>query len=107
MRYLATCGFALLIVLMITPGLAAHAILRDSDPQAGAMLQRSPATLVLSFTEEPEPSFSTVHILDAAGHKLPQGPLQVEPDQRSTLRVGLADLPTGVYTVTWRVISKL
>ena len=84
----------------------AHALLRDSDPAAGASLDKAPSRVVLGFTERPEVGLSSIQVLDTGGRRVEQGqsaPVQGEPLE---LAVGLGDLADGTYTVSWRVVSK-
>jgi copper transport protein len=84
----------------------AHALLRDSDPAAGASLDKAPSRVVLTFTERPEAGLSSIQVLDTSGRRVEQGqsaPVQGEPLE---LAVGLGDLADGTYTVSWRVVSR-
>lgn len=94
-------------VLAFVHGAGAHALLRQSDPASGASLERAPQTVTLVFTEEPEPKLSSVKVVDASGRQVSQGPAQVVPGQPRQLRVPLGSLSTGVYTVTWRTVSRV
>jgi len=97
---------AVLWLLAAAGPAGAHALLRDSDPAAGASLERAPRRVVLSFTERPEPGLSTIQVLDTGGQAVQQGAavaVQGEPQQ---LAVGLGDLPDGTYTVSWRAVSR-
>lgn len=98
---------AFVAVLVVAPAAGAHALLRASTPATGAVLQQSPAAVTLTFTEEPEPTLSTVHVLDSAGAVVDRGGAQVVPGNPLQLRVPLGPLPTGVYTVTWRTVSRV
>jgi copper transport protein len=85
----------------------AHASLASSDPASGAMLDSAPATVTLKFTEPPDPRLSIVHVLDVNGTPVESGPAEAVPGPDDQLRIGLpADLPDGVYTVSWRVVSE-
>src|SRR4029450_13507566 len=53
---------------------AAPALLRDSDPAAGASLDQAPRRVVLSFTERPEVGLSSIQVLDTGGQRGGQGP---------------------------------
>src|SRR5215470_16423242 len=86
----------------------AHALLERSSPAAGASLPRAPQAMLLYFTEAPEPSLSTVLLLDSSGQTVPRvGKPAVVPGNAGELRVGLPRLPDGVYTVNWRTVSKV
>ena len=65
----------------------------------------APAELKLWFTEEIEAAFSTVKVLDAQGRRVDKADARVDLADRSLLRVSLATLGPGVYTVEWRVVS--
>ncbi|HEV3495755.1 MAG TPA: copper resistance CopC family protein, partial [Actinomycetes bacterium] len=83
----------------------AHALLRESDPAAGASLDQAPSRVVLTFTERPERGLSSIQVLDTGGKPVQRGeaaPVEGEPLQFS---VGLGDLADGTYTVSWRVVS--
>jgi copper transport protein len=97
---------AVLWLLAAAGPAGAHALLRESDPAAGASLERAPRRVVLSFTERPEPGLSSIQVLDTGGQAVQQGAavaVQGEPQQ---LAVGLGDLPDGTYTVSWRAVSR-
>jgi len=95
------------VVVAYTPVARAHALLERSVPAGGAVLQRAPADVTLTFTEVPEPSLSSVHVLDSAGREVDRGGAQSIPGQPLELRVPLGPLSNGVYTVTWRTVSRV
>jgi copper transport protein len=87
---------------------SAHALLERSFPAAGASLPRAPHTMLLYFTEAPEPSLSTVSLLNSSGQAV-SGVSKPTPAPGNTkeLRVALPRLADGVYTVSWRTVSKV
>jgi copper transport protein len=86
----------------------AHALLERSYPAAGTSLPRAPHVMLLYFTEAPEPSLSTVSLLDSSGQAVPGvGKPTVAPGNARELRVRLPRLADGVYTVNWRTVSKV
>jgi copper transport protein len=88
-------------------GAGAHALLSSSTPEDGAELTESPSAVVLSFTEEPEPTLAEVRVVDAAGAEVSTAPAAPAPARPKQLRVPVGDLADGVYTVTWRVVSRV
>jgi methionine-rich copper-binding protein CopC len=84
----------------------AHALFAHSEPRVGATVQAAPAELKLWFTEQIEPAFSTVEVLDAAGKRVDKGDAHVDAQDRRLLRVSLGTLAAGSYTVVWRVVSE-
>jgi copper transport protein len=86
----------------------AHALLERSSPAAGASLPRAPHLLLLFFTEAPDPSLSTVSLLNSAGRTVRgTGKPAAAPGDAQELRVTLPRLTRGVYTVNWRTVSKV
>ena len=87
----------------------AHASLVSSVPSAGSSLRQSPATIVMTFGENPDPRLTLVRILDSNGRTVP-GVSSVEAvpgrplELQSRLSGGLAK---GVYTINWRSVSAV
>ena len=103
-RLFAALGIASVIVVGGAGTASAHALLASSDPANGAVLPNAPTSVRMTFTEGPDPRLSTVLVLDAGGTKLAVGPPTLQPPR--TLSVSMpADMPDGVYTVSWRVVS--
>ncbi len=95
-------------LLAATPA-QAHALLKSSVPANGSTVQQAPKTIQLFFTEPPEPALSVVGILDSSGHAVggvgrPQAPPGGSNELVVPVRPG--SLSNGVYTVTWRTVSK-
>lgn len=101
---LATAPLAL--VLVAGPA-AGHAILLSADPADGTVHERGPGEIVLRFTEVPDPELSEIRVIDAEGQAYHRGEAESLPDDPASLRVEVADLPDGVYTVTWRAFSTV
>jgi copper transport protein len=102
---LLVLGAGLLIVVAGQPA-AAHALLRRSEPASGALLQTAPENVVITFTEPPDPTLSLIHVLNESGTDVEQGKAEPVPGTPLELEVALPSLPDGVYTVTWRTVSK-
>ena len=97
---------AIVWLLLTGPSAGAHAVLRGSDPAAGASIARAPAAVTLRFTEAPDPALSVVRVLDTAGRVVSSGAAGGAGDSLA-LRVPLAAPGPGTYTVTWRTVSKV
>jgi copper resistance protein C len=82
----------------------AHARLVKSAPAADAVLSRSPTAISLWFNEKPELEFSTIRVLDSAGHVVAQGKLAITPEPNG-LMLPVPALPAGNYRVRYRVLS--
>ncbi|HEY6710612.1 MAG TPA: copper resistance protein CopC [Actinomycetota bacterium] len=94
-------------LLATGPMAAAHGALRSSDPGDGSSLDRAPSAVTLRFTERPDPGLSTVRVLDSSGRVVAGGAARPVPGRPAELRVPMAGLPAGGYTVTWRIVSAV
>jgi len=62
---------------------------------------------VIRFTEPPDAQLSFVKVLNSAGRDVESGPSGSVPGQPAQLAVALQpSLPDGVYTITWRTVSR-
>src|SRR5262249_58623975 len=59
----------------------------------------------LWFNERLEPAYSQMSVWSAAGAQVDRGDARVDPDDARQLRVTLAPLARGAYTVRYRVLS--
>ncbi len=94
-------------VIALAPGADAHALISSSDPAAGAQLESAPAAVTIVFTETPEPSLSSIRVLDASGTSFERGRAVRVPGDQKALRIALKPLERGVYTVSWRALSRV
>jgi methionine-rich copper-binding protein CopC len=94
-------------LLATGPAAAAHGVLESSEPAGGSSLERAPAAVTLRFSERPDPGLSTVRVLDSGGRAVAGGPARPVAGRPLELRVPLAGLPAGGYTVTWRIVSAV
>ncbi|GAB2606014.1 hypothetical protein Aab01nite_00880 [Paractinoplanes abujensis] len=94
------------VVAVLSPSSPAwaHAQLLSSVPAAGAVLPASPGLVTLRFSEELNPSFTTVVVSDAAQRRVPAGqPVIAAATATVAVESPVAD---GAYTVAYRVVSK-
>jgi methionine-rich copper-binding protein CopC len=98
----------LLIVLsfMLAPftvtAVRAHAFLDHASPLVGSTVASEPAEVVLTFTQNLEPSFSTVQVTGPGGARVDQGRASVSGN---TMRVGIKSAGPGSYRVQWHALS--
>jgi copper resistance protein C len=92
------------IVLAFAGLAAAHSLLLESSPAAGATLPATPARLVLRFNNRIEKPLSRVRLLDSRGAIQT---LAVAPDgaPADSLTAGLPTLTPGRWRVEWQVLS--
>ena len=87
----------------------AHANLTSTVPASGSSVAQSPKTIVMAFSEKPDPKLSLVRVLDSSGHVVPGvSGVQPVPGKPLELQVTLSSpLGKGVYTVNWRSVSAV
>ncbi|MFC3394863.1 copper homeostasis periplasmic binding protein CopC [Brenneria rubrifaciens] len=89
--------------MVFSPALWAHAHLKSQTPVADSTVDAAPATLTLTFSENIEPAFSGVEIVDGARQSQAISKTSVA---RNQMNVTLANpLASGRYLVNWRVLS--
>jgi copper transport protein len=93
-------------LLLAAPAAGAHAVLRSSDPASGAPLSKPPQKVTLSFTEPPDLTLSSIHVLDSTGKAVESGKARAVPGNQLALEVPLGQLANGAYTVSWRTVSR-
>src|SRR5258708_19301702 len=104
MRFL--CAALLLPALLFAASAArAHAFIDHGRPVGGRTLGQPATTISLWFTQELEPAFSTVSIIDQGGQRVDSGDAQVDARDQTLLHASLKPLPPGTYKVIWRVVS--
>jgi hypothetical protein len=94
-----------IFLLMIPVSSWGHAYLVKSSPARRAVLSTPPMRVVLWFNERLEAQFSQLSIWNAEGQQVDGGEVEVGPDDRKRLSVGLPTLHPGSYIVKYRVLS--
>ncbi|MGV9694234.1 copper resistance CopC/CopD family protein [Streptomyces sp. NPDC003470] len=83
---------------------SAHAALTGSDPQQGAVVDRAPAQVSLTFSEAVSLGDDSLRVLDPRGRRVDDG--RPAGTSGTTYAVKLhAGLPDGTYTVAYQVVS--
>jgi methionine-rich copper-binding protein CopC len=83
-------------------GTFAHAMLDHASPAVGSTVSPAPKSVLLTFTENLEPAFSTVEVRDAQGASVAAGKASISGAQ---MRVPLKPLAPGTYKVIWHALS--
>ena len=99
-----TLTFAISALLTVMAGTAAraHAFLEHAEPRVGSTVPTAPRELVLSYSQNLEPAFSSVEVSDASGARVDLGKPRISA---SVMRVGLKQLSPGTYRVHWQILS--
>jgi len=105
MKTLHPYALAAVLSLAGADSALAHADLASADPAAGATVKTAPTEISITFTEEVEPKFSTIQVLDAGGKRVDDGKGHTAPDNAKLLSVGLKPLAPGTYKVIWHAMA--
>jgi copper transport protein len=99
---------AALLALSLAGAASAHANLVRSDPASGAVLASAPSQIQIWFSEQPEPHFSDIQLLDANRQRVDAGDMRVAAGDPLSLIVGVrSGIPDGLYTVAWKTVSAV
>ena len=98
-------GIAAALLVCSAAAANAHAFLDHAAPRVGETVRSAPPELRVWFTQELEPAFSTIKVLNAAGIRVDKSDTRVDATDPALLRVSLEALGPGVYRVVWRVVS--
>jgi copper resistance protein C len=100
LRMIATLAF-----ILWADSAQAHAALLKSVPARRTSVAQAPTEVRLWFSEELEPSYASVWVVDAGGQTLTTGPVTVDDKDKSVIAMSLPPVGPGVYTVHYRVVS--
>ena len=105
MRFLIPAAAGLALCAGFWGGHAwAHAFLQTAEPAVGSSVQRPPTQVVIDFTEEVEPRFSTFTVQDSHGMRVDKADPHLAGDA-AHLAVSLKPLAPGDYTVVWHATA--
>lgn len=94
---------AMAAAALASPFAAAHASLKRSTPEAGA-IGIAPKEIVLTFNEKVEQAFSSITVTDAGGKPVvATHQATVDAANPAILRLQLPPVSAGAYTVSWAV----
>jgi methionine-rich copper-binding protein CopC len=101
------CGriASLLLALVAASSASAHAFIDHAEPPVGSTVHAPPARVEVWFSEDLEPAFSTLKVVDAAGGQVDRKDKAVPEGDKRRMAVSLKPLPPGKYRVVWRALS--
>jgi methionine-rich copper-binding protein CopC len=93
-------------LLAAVPGVAAaHAELESSTPAAGENVDTAPTEVTLTFGDELDPDGSSFTLVDADGHEVGSGEVDLTVADRNVLAGEVTITEPGVYTVEYTVVG--
>lgn len=98
-------ALAAMALSVVAPRTFAHAFVDHAVPAVGSTIRAAPSEIAVWFTQELEPAFCTIKLVDAKGDTIAAADRAVDPSARSILRLPVPSLMPGRYRVVWRVLS--
>jgi len=96
---------SLLLGLVAASTLWAHAFLEHAQPAVGSTVHAAPTRVELRFSEQLEPAFSTLRVVDRDGKAVDRHDKSVPDGDRTRMAISLTPLRPGKYRVIWRAVS--
>jgi methionine-rich copper-binding protein CopC len=101
----ARLALVFLASAVLSSGAAAHAFLDRAIPLVGSTVHGAPREVKVWFTQELEPAFSNLRVVDQNGARVDRQNSAVDPSDRMLMEVSLPNLPPGKYKVFWHALS--
>lgn len=105
LQLLAVAALAGAFVVALAVPASAHAILESENPSSGSTVTTAPPELTLHFSEPVEISLGSVRVFSCSGGRVSTGAPHHTSAGSSVVGASLPSLQSGLYVVTWRVIS--
>jgi copper transport protein len=85
---------------------SAHAYIIKSFPVDNQNLHQPPQNVSIEFSEEIQPSFHFMQVIDQNGKRVDQGNEHIESNNPKILKTNVKpNLPVGIYTIKWKIVS--
>lgn len=106
-KFFLSAVLAILTAVTLTSDGQAHASLLRSDPADGAILPASPGEIHLWFDEPISATFSSAQLFDVDSQPIEIISIRSDPSDPSHLIVEIPQLPEGVYSMLWKMLSEV
>lgn len=100
-------ALVLAALFVAAPSVYAHANLLRSEPAANSANPVAPTRVRLWFSEEIEPSFTEISVLDKSGAAFDKHDSHRLAGEAAAMELSLNELPQGLYTVVWKALSAV
>ena len=90
-------GLVAAALIVVPPSTLAHAFVDRAVPAVGSTVHGSPVEVMVWFTQELEPAFSTIKVEDGKGNAVASADKAVDPSTRTMLRLPLPPLAPGPH----------
>lgn len=99
-------ALGLLMPMLLSTRVYAHAFPQRSSPQVGATVSTAPKGVTIWYDMDLENLFSKITVKDSAGTVVSKGNSRVSKSDPSKLHVDLKPIGSGTYTVYWSVVAR-
>ncbi|MDQ2975231.1 MAG: copper resistance protein CopC/CopD [Acidobacteriota bacterium] len=100
----AVAGAVFVILLMVHSSAFGHARLVRSQPAANSTSRQAPKIVELWFSEDLEPTMSTIIVTDQSGKRVDKNNATAAEGNKK-LQIDLEDLGSGTFTVEWKALA--
>ena len=104
-QLLAVAFAAVLIALASAAPAGAHAVLVETQPANGTVLETWPDRVLLRFNEPVDASLGALRVYDSDAERVDSGRTSRPDAQTVAIELGDRPLARGTYTVAWRIVS--
>ena len=94
-----------IVLVAVAPAASAHATLLFTSPAADSAVPVSPKAITLTFNQSVTLLGTPVTLTGAGRYRIPLGPARENGGRSVVTAPVTSQLPDGVYTVSWQVIS--
>jgi methionine-rich copper-binding protein CopC len=105
-RWVASLVLSLSLASIVAGVALGHAELATVDPADKSTVQGSPTEIVMTFTQNLDPSKSSIRVVNAAGTVVAQGGTVPSGSPREMDLALTTPLDTGTYTIRWTTFSS-
>ena len=95
----------LVTLLLAATNAWANAFVDHVEPAVGSTVDTPPTEIKIWFTENVQPAFSQIQLLDRRRRPVTQNKAEVDSDDPTLLKLSIPALKRGIYEVRWRVVS--
>jgi methionine-rich copper-binding protein CopC len=97
--------FAFFLVIWMVPAICfAHAGMLNSNPDRNSILTTAPKKVTIKMSDKVEPAFSHIEVFGVDNKKI-SGKTRFSQENMIMETDLPGDLPPGLYTVKWKVMS--
>jgi copper transport protein len=107
LRRASCAGIATVLWIWLFPiAVGAHTSLLQTDPQPNSTINHTPDVITMRFDQNLQPGFNKVTVYDATKRPIKTENNPTSANDPTALMIAMPQIPTGVYSVIWQVLSE-